>query len=97
KAGMKHPPPLLEETAVGHFLSEGVFKGVDQLGEQTRLVQELGVLAIRETQAELLFRQLPHGLKERQRDLRPNDCGGLEQVLLLWRQAVNARRHAGRD
>ena len=50
--GMQYPPPLLEEAAVGHLLGEGVLEGVDQLGEQARLVQELGVLEMREAQAE---------------------------------------------
>ena len=94
-AGMQHPPPLLQQAAVGHLLRQGVLEGVDQLGEQTRLVQELGVLEMREAQAERLFGQLRHGLEEGQRDLRPNDRRGLEQALLLRRQAVDARRQDG--
>ena len=35
-------PPLLEETAVGHFLREGVLEGVLALGKELGLVQELG-------------------------------------------------------
>ena len=52
--GMQHSPPLLEETAIGHLLGQGVLKGVDQLGKQIRLIQELGVLEMREAQAERL-------------------------------------------
>jgi hypothetical protein len=55
-AGMEHPPPLLEETVVGHLLGQGVLEGVDQIGKQTRLIQELGVLEMREAQAKRLFR-----------------------------------------
>jgi hypothetical protein len=44
KAGMEHPPPLMEEAAVGHLLGEGMLEGVDRLRKQARLVQELGVL-----------------------------------------------------
>jgi hypothetical protein len=63
-AGMQHPPPFVQQAAVGYLLCEGVLEGVGQLGEQTRLVQELGVLEIREAQAERLFGQLRHGLEE---------------------------------
>src|SRR5262249_22170112 len=77
-ASMEHPPSLVQQAPIGHLLGEGVLEGVDQLGKQARLVQELGVLEMRETQAEPLFRQLPHSLEEAQRDLRPHDRRGLQ-------------------
>ena len=80
---MQHPPLFLEEAAVGYLLGEGVLEGVDQLRKQTRFVQELGVLKMHETQAEGLFRQLPHGMEEGQGYLRAQDRRRLEQVLLL--------------
>ena len=94
-AGMQYPPPLLQEAAVGHLLGEGVLEGVDQLGKQARLVQELGVLEMREAQAERLFRQLRHSLEEGQGHLGADDRRGLEQALLLRGQAVDARRQDG--
>jgi hypothetical protein len=42
------PPPLLEETAVGHLVGEGVLESVLPLGEQARLVEELGPLELRQ-------------------------------------------------
>jgi hypothetical protein len=36
----------LEETAVGHLLCQSMFEGIDQLGKQARLIQELGVLRV---------------------------------------------------
>ena len=48
-AGVQHAPPLLEQAAVGHLVGQGVLEGVLQLGEEARLVQELGRLQVRET------------------------------------------------
>jgi hypothetical protein len=35
---MEHPPPLVQEAAVGHLLREGMLEGVGQLGKQARIV-----------------------------------------------------------
>jgi hypothetical protein len=94
-ADMEYPPPLLEEAAVGHLLGEGVLEGVDELGKQTRLVQKLGILEIREPQSESPFGKSHHGLEQSQGYFCANDCCGLEEVLLLRQQAINARRQDG--
>ena len=47
-AGMQRPPPLLEQAAVGHLVGQGVLEGVLALGEEARLVEELGRLEVRE-------------------------------------------------
>jgi hypothetical protein len=47
-AGVDHPPPLLEQTAVGHLVREGVFEGVLVVGKEPCLVQELGRLQVHE-------------------------------------------------
>jgi hypothetical protein len=47
-AGMEHPPPLLEHTAVGHLVRQGVLEGVLMVGIEARLVQELGRLKVRQ-------------------------------------------------
>jgi hypothetical protein len=36
-AGMQHTPPLLEQTAIGHLMGEGVLEGVLALGEEPPL------------------------------------------------------------
>jgi hypothetical protein len=41
------PPSLLEETAIGHLVGEGVFEGILPLGEEACLVEELGPLELR--------------------------------------------------
>ena len=38
---MQHPPPLLEEAAVGHLVRQGVLEGIDALRKQARLVEKL--------------------------------------------------------
>jgi hypothetical protein len=47
-AGMQRPPPLLQETLVSHLMGERMLKGIFDLGEEARLIQELGSLQMRE-------------------------------------------------
>ena len=47
-AGMQHPPPLVEQAAIGHLVGEGVLEGVDVLGKEARLVEELRRLEVRQ-------------------------------------------------
>ena len=43
-ACVQRPSPPQQEAPVGHLVGEGVFEGVCRLGEQARLVEELGSL-----------------------------------------------------
>ena len=45
---MQHPPPLLEHTAIGDLVREGVLEGVLMLREEAHFVQEFGRLKVRE-------------------------------------------------
>ena len=98
--GMERAPPLLEQRLIGHLLGQGVLEGVLDVGEEARLVEELGGLQMGEAQAERLLRHLGNGLEERQGHLRADDRGGLQELFLLRRQPVDARRqdrlHRGR-
>jgi hypothetical protein len=49
--GVQGTSPLLQETAVGHLVGEGMLEGVFQLGEETGFVEELGGLQVAETAA----------------------------------------------
>jgi hypothetical protein len=40
-AGMERAPPPLEQTAVGHFMGQGMLEGVFAVRKEPRLVQEL--------------------------------------------------------
>ena len=51
-AGVQRPPPLLEQAAVGDLVGERVLERVLQVGEQARLVQELGRLQARQALAQ---------------------------------------------
>ena len=66
-AGMQHPPPLLQEAAVGHLVRQGVLEGVFVLGEQARLVEELGRLQVRQAAVQRRLGQLGNGLQQRRR------------------------------
>ena len=47
-ARVQPPPPLQQETAVGHLVRQGVLEGIFALGEQAGLIQELGRLQVRQ-------------------------------------------------
>ena len=61
-AGMQHPPSLLEQTAVGHLVGQGVLEGEFALGEQPRLVEELGRLQVGQATLQVRLGQLGNGL-----------------------------------
>ena len=61
-AGVQGTSPLQQETAVGHFVCEGVLESVCELGEEMGFVEELSRLQVAETAAQLLLGQLSDGL-----------------------------------
>ena len=63
-AGMEHPPPLLQQAAIGHLVRQGVLEGVFVLGEEARLVQELRGLEVGEVAVQLGVRQVGNGGQE---------------------------------
>ena len=69
--GVQAAPPLLQEAFVGHLMGQGVLEGVFDLGEEARLIQELGGLQMREAQADLS----PEEIEEQNEGfLRWRDC-----------------------
>src|SRR5262245_39850672 len=89
--GMQRSPPLMQETVVGYLMGQGMLKGILAVWKEACLVQELGLLEVRQTAMQGVFGQLSNGLEQRQRDLSANDRGCLEEPLLLGRQPVDAR------
>ena len=53
---MQDAPLFLQETAVSHLVRQGMLEGVFTLGEQARLVEELGGLELRQTTMQHLLR-----------------------------------------
>ena len=70
-------PPLLEETAVGHFVGEGVLEGTLACGKKPGLVQELAGLEVGKATAQCLFGLLGDRLEERERDHQADHRGRL--------------------
>ena len=89
---VQYPPPLLEQTTVGHLVGQGVLESKVALGEQPGLVEELGGLQVGQPAVQGLFWQLRNGLEQGKGHLRPNDGGRLEEAFLFQWQPVNARR-----
>jgi hypothetical protein len=77
-----------------------MLEGILPLGEQPRLVEELGSLELRQATVQRVLREIGDGLQQGQRDFMAHDGRSLEQVLLLRRQPVDASRqhrlHCGR-
>ena len=69
-----------------------MLKRVHDIGKQPRLVEELSGLQMGEAQAEWCLGHLGDGLQEDQGHLRADDGSRLQEVFLLRRQPVNARR-----
>src|SRR5262249_40631539 len=90
-ASMEGAPPLLEQTAVGDLVSQGVLEGEFALWEQLRLVEKLSCLQVVEATVQRLLGQLGNGLQQGEGHLCADDRRGLEQTLLLGRQPVDAR------
>ena len=66
-AGMQQAPSLLEQTAVGHLVRQGVLEGVRLVRKQACLVEELGRLQVRQAPMDLRLRHLGDGLQQRAR------------------------------
>src|SRR4029453_5959012 len=90
--GVEGPSPLLKETAVNHFVREGLLKCIFALGIEPHLVEELRRLEVGEAAMEVRLRQLSNGLHQRQGHLMADDGGDLEEAFVLWRQPVDTRR-----
>jgi hypothetical protein len=99
--GMQHPPPLLEQAAVGHLMRQGMLERVRALREEARLVEKLGGLQVGKTALECILGRLGNRLQQRQGHLGANHGSRLQEAFVLWRQSVDARRqdrlHCGGD
>ena len=83
--------PLLEEAAVGHFVGQGMLERVLKVGEQPRLVEELGRLEMSEAVAQLSSGSSAMACSNANGTSLPIDRGGLQQPLVLGREPVDAR------
>src|SRR2546425_8868349 len=87
---MEGAAPILEETRIGNFMGEGVLEGVLEVGKQARLVEELASLQMSKALAKLPLWQVADGLDQRKEHILADDCGSLEEPLLVRREAVDA-------
>ena len=98
---MQHPPPLQQQTAVGHLVRQGMLEGVCRArgtGGSRTGTRRPGGAPGRGVGPRRAGPQWP--ASRGKGHLGANDGGGLEQALLLRRQPVNAccqhRLHRGR-
>jgi hypothetical protein len=72
-----------------------MLEGVLEIGEDARLVEELGRLQLTQPATDRLFLLVRHYHEEGQREVLPDDRGNLEEPPLLRRQTVDARGQDG--
>src|SRR6266571_1253995 len=72
-ANVEYAPSLLEQAVVGDLMGEGVLEGIGMVGEEPRLVQELGGLEVRQGAVDRRLGQLSNGLQQGQGHLVAND------------------------
>src|SRR4029077_8184648 len=69
--------PAEEEAPVGHLVGERMLEGVLEIGEDARLVEELGRLKLTQPATDRLFLLVRYRQKEGQREVLPDDRGNL--------------------
>src|SRR5215471_16944541 len=67
-----------------------MLEGVFEVREDARLVQELGGLETTQSPTQVVLGRVRNGLEQREGHILANDRGGLEQTLVLGRQAIDA-------
>src|SRR5499433_2487019 len=80
----------MQDAPVGHLVRQRVLEGVFEVREEARLVEELGGLKMTQSPAQVVLGRVGNGLQQREGHILPDDRGGLEQTLLLGRQAIDA-------
>jgi hypothetical protein len=82
--------PLLQHTAIGNFLGQGVLEGVFEVGEQTLLVQELPGLQRTKMLVQQLLGKLDDRLQQRVGHILADHRRGLQQMLVVRSKPVDA-------
>ena len=85
----------VQQRAVGDLVGEGVLERVLEVGEEARLVQELGGLQVGQRPAQRFLRDVLERLEEGEGHVLADDRGRLEQALLAVGQAIEARGENG--
>ena len=96
-ARVQRAPALVEQARVGDVVDERVPERVHGIGKERGLGEELGPAEAGEPVAHRLGGRVRHRLEQRHRHLLADHRGGLEQVLLVGRQPVDARGEHGPD
>ena len=69
---MEGAPPVLEQTAIGHVVGQGMLEGVLEVGENAGLVEELRGLQATDGGVQLFLGVLGNRLEQHQRDVLPD-------------------------
>lgn len=90
--GVERRATRLEQTAVRHVVSQAVLERVSKLRVEARFVQKLGGLESAEVSSKGVIRPVGDDRQDGVRHVLADDRGGLEELLLLGRQAIDPGR-----
>ena len=82
---MEGAPPVLEQTAIGHVVGQGMLEGVLKVREDAGLVQELRALQPPDRGVQLVRGGLGNRLEQHERHVLPDHRRRLEQCLVPGR------------
>jgi hypothetical protein len=74
---MEGSSPFLQEATVGHLVGESVLEGIGALGDESRLIKELGRLQLPEFVPQLVLGHSGNCLEQGPRHFWANDRRGL--------------------
>src|SRR5215831_4070048 len=96
-AGVQELASVMEQGAVGDFMSKCMLESVLGVGEKTSLIHKLRRLQMREPPPDGILGRLRYGLEQDERNVLADDGGRLEQLLVLRRKPVDAGRQNDLD
>jgi hypothetical protein len=88
--GRQQLAPLVQDRIVGHFLGQGVFESVLDLGNRGLLVEKFRKLQIEQRRHDFLVGLPGHFAHQSQPELLANHRHGLKYVLFGRRQPIDA-------
>ncbi len=93
--GVEGAPSLLEQTAIGHVVGQGVLERILEVREEPGLVEELRGLQPPDGGVQLVVGKLSNRLEQRKRYVLPDHRRRLQERLVPGRQAVDAGSEHG--
>jgi hypothetical protein len=97
---MERAPSLVKQPRIDDLMGQRVLEGIFEIWEKMYLVQILGGLKTRKAPVHVRLGQFSEDLQQTERHVLADDCGGLEEALVVRREPIDPCRqdclHGGR-